>query len=64
MQSLTKEHRKAGLALIDSNRVRGKFYINCAYFNKPGYKSVRLLSHAYTNKDDAEGDLSLFQYYR
>ena len=64
MQSLTKEHRKAGLASIDSTRIRGKFFIKCLYFNRPGSKSVRLLSHAYTNKVDAEGDLSLFQYYR
>ncbi len=48
MQALKNTHRKSGKALIDSKRVPGKFYINCAYYNQPGAKALRCYSHAYT----------------
>jgi len=62
MLTLTNTHRKSGKALVDSARVKGRFYVRCEYFVKAGYKSVRLFSHAYTIKADAEDDLTLFEY--
>ena len=62
MLALTKSHRKSGKASINSTRVPGKFYINCAYYNQHGAKSLRLFSHGYKNKADAEGDLTLFEF--